>query len=414
MERVIAQLRVAIVLLAGTVLLHPSLVHVAALRALWGTALAYAVATVLAAPYRRLPLLGWDVGSRGLDWSFITLWILATGGLRSDFHVLYFLSILSTAMRFGLREVMLAAAGTVIGYFGVAFVAGPATPLEWQEAGVRMGFVVLFALGSGVLAREAHRHFRARLQEQAQRVAIQDVTATVAHDLSNPLAAVSGLVEIVLESAAATLSFDQRALLHRIDANTQQMRNLISNLLDAELIDRGQQSFRPLPLDLNTLVRRVVEAQVHQAEVKGIGLVLDLGPRLPLALLDERMLERLIANLLSNAVKFTPEQGAIRVSTRRHGSRVAIEVWDSGPPVPATLKSMLFDKFVRQKDSPGTGLGLYICKSIVAAHHGEISVRESGSGVAFIAELPIALVGQPQRHAPGLSAGTMGALATRA
>jgi two-component system sensor histidine kinase KdpD len=149
-------------------------------------------------------------------------------------------------------------------------------------------------------------------------------------------------------------------------------------------------------MDVNALVRRVVEAQAHQAEVKRIGLVLDLSPQLPPVLLDGSLIERLVANLLNNAVKFTPEDGAVRVSTEAHGASIRIEVWDSGPDVPASLRAALFEKFARQEDSPGIGLGLYICKSIVDLHQGKISLRNVGGGVSFVVELPVMALARPE------------------
>jgi signal transduction histidine kinase len=80
----------------------------------------------------------------------------------------------------------------------------------------------------------------------------------------------------------------------------------------------------------------------------------------------------------------------VRVSTRCDGTHFRIEVWDSGPNVPASLQAVLFEKFVRQSDSPGIGLGLYICKSIVDAHGGTIAVQKPPSGgVSFVVELPV-------------------------
>jgi len=391
MEKVIARLRVAVVLLAGAELLHaPShLVSGYWMLALWGASLAYALGTLMIEPYRRIPLAAWDVASALIDCSSITIGIVATGGERSALYLLYFLAVLSRAMRFGLRKVVITGCGTAVGYIAIVMLTSSDWNVPLQDAAFRMGYLMIFAVGSGVLAREVKRQFRARLTEEAQRLALQEVTATVSHDLMNPLAAVAGLVEMLLDSAAERLSFDQQETLHRVNANAQQMTNLVSNLLDAELIGRGHQSFRPAPVELNVLVRRVVEAQAHQAELKHIGLVLDLSNRLPVAMLDGRMIERLVANLLGNAVKFTPENGAIRVSTRQRGARLSVEVWDSGPQVPDALQRVLFEKFARQKDSPGVGLGLYICKSIVDAHSGEIFVRKAAEGVSFVAEFPL-------------------------
>jgi signal transduction histidine kinase len=392
MEGVIAQLRLAAVLLAGTEILRspaPVADH-RLLVVLWSAALIYGAGALLFEPYRHASLVAWNVVSGLLDWGLITLGIVLTNAAAGHLYLLYFLSVLSIAMRFGLCEVLVTSLGTAVGY--IAIVA--ASTGIWNEAvldgAVRMGYLVLFALGTGVSARELTRQFHARIKEEAQRLAVQEMTATVSHDLKNPLAAVSGLVDLLLDSATKNLTFDQRALLHRIDANTRQMVNLVGNLLDAELIESGQQSFRPAPADLNALVRHVVEAQAHQAEDKEIGLVLDLDPRLPAVAVDEHMIERLVANLLSNAVKFTPECGAVRVSTRQQGGAVTVEVWDSGPDVPPALQSMLFQKFVRQSDSSGIGLGLYICKSIVDTHRGMIDVQKPPSGgVSFVVELPL-------------------------
>jgi signal transduction histidine kinase len=398
MEKLIAQFRCAAVLLTGAVLLeaHPHLAALASHRPLllaaWCGVFVYAVAVLLAAPYRRLPTTVWQVASGFVDWGFITLAIVVTGVERSELYVLYFLSVLSIALRFGLREVVIAGVGTVAAYFGLVAATASDWSAAFQVAGTHMGYILLFAVGSGVLAREAKRQQRARLKGEARRRALEEVTATVSHDLRNPLAAITGLVEILLDAAPETLSFDQRALLHRIDANTQQMNNLVSNLLDAALIERGQQAFRPAPIDLNVVVRRVVEAQAHQAEVKQIGLVLDLSSHLPLVTLDSGMIERLVANLLHNAVKFTPESGAIRVSTRQGDAHVDVEVWNSGAHIPEALQATMFEKFARDDTSSGAGLGLYICKVIVALHRGTIAVHNvAGGGVAAVAGFPVSM-----------------------
>jgi signal transduction histidine kinase len=392
MEAVIARLRLGAVMLAGVEILRDAtaLSEHGTLVALWSAALIYAAGALLFEPYRHGSLVTWNVVSGLIDWALITVGIVLTGAAGSPLYLLYFLSVLSVAMRFGLREVLIATIGTAASYLALVAVTTGLWSGSLPQAAVHMGYLVLFAVGTGVSARELTRQFHARINDEAHRLAVQEMTTTVGHDLKNPLAAVSGLVDMLLDSAVQNLSFDQRALLHRIDANTRQMVNLVGNLLDAELIETGQQAFRPAPADLNAVVRRVVEAQAHQAEDKQIGLVLDLDASLPAIPLDDHMIERLVANLLSNAVKFTPTCGAVRVSTRLREAAASIEVWDSGPDVPPALRGMLFQKFVRQSDSPGIGLGLYICKSIVDTHRGTISLHKpSSGGVSFIVELPL-------------------------
>jgi K+-sensing histidine kinase KdpD len=391
MEKHIAWLRVGVVLLTGAEYLRTTQpLGSAFIVVLWEASMVYAAGVLLTEPYCRMPLRGWHVISGLIDWGFITLGIVLTGGGQSDLYLLYFLSVLSIALRYGPTEVVMAGLGTAVSYVVIVLLTAEVWPVMLRDAALRMGYLLLFAVGSGVLAREARRQFHARMREEARRVAVQEVTATVSHDLKNPLAAVTGLVEMLLDSTADVLTLDQRALLHRINANTRLMTELVGNLLEVELIECGRQAFQPAWLDLNALVRRVVEAQAHQAEEKHIGLVLDLNPQLPAAMLDGRSIERLVANLLGNAVKFTPHNGAIRVSTRCRDARVIVEVWDSGPDIPASLHPVLFEQFTHQSDSPGVGLGLYICKSIVEMHAGTISVdNPAGGGVLFVAELPV-------------------------
>jgi signal transduction histidine kinase len=391
-EKVIARLRLAVVLLVGAWFLPalPPLAGNGLLIAVWVAALAHAAAVVVARPYERAHRIATAVVSAAVDWALIALGLVASGVDHSDLYFLYFLWLLAVAIRCAPQAVMLASAGTALGYVGVVALAH-AGPLAVHNAGLRMGYLLVFAVGCSVLVQEARRQIRVRIREEGRRIAVDELTATVGHDLKSPLSTVTGLVEILLDSTIDTLSLDQRAVLHRINANTHQMNDLISNLLDAQSIERGRQPFRPRLVDLNEVVRGVVEAQAHQAEEKQLGLVLDLSPRLPVAMLDAGLIERLIANLLSNAVKFTPGSGAIRVSTRQRDSRIAVEVWDSGPGVPAPLQATLFEKFVRQDDSPGLGLGLYVCKSIVDMHHGTIGMQRTDGGVAFVAELPVAI-----------------------
>jgi len=392
MERVIAWLRLAVVLVTGvaSALVYGAVIgeHMDAVYG-WGVIALYAAAALWSRPYRNVSMAAWHVVSGALDWVAITFWVAVTGGIQSEFYLLYYLLILSIAMRYALGEVIVTGIGTAAAYVAVLLMTTDAQSASLEMAALRVSYLLVFAVGSGVLARENHRHFRERLRQEAQRVAVEDVTATVSHDLKNPLAAINGLIGMLLDSTSNTLSLEQQGLLHRINANALQMSNLVSNLLDAELIKRGRQAFRPTIIDLNEVVRRVVEAQAHQAEDKHIGLVLDLSGRLSAVSLDGRLIERLVANLLSNAVKYTPEDGAIRVSTAARGNHIVLEVWDSGPDVPVALQSAVFDKFVRDRNSSGVGLGLYICRRIVEMHQGKISIRRSGGGVAFVVEFPL-------------------------
>jgi signal transduction histidine kinase len=407
MQRGVAQLRVAAVVLTAGVLwfADPSYLPAGArLTVVLGVALLYAAGVAIAEPFRQLPAVWWDAFSGLIDWGFITALILATGGVRSQFYLLYFFLMVSVAMRCELRAVLLSGVGTVVGYVFIVVVSAKAGALGLHDASFRTGCLMLFSLGSAILAHEVGRHLRARVHAEARCRAVEEMTATVSHDLARPFAAIAGLVDVLLDSGADVLSPAQRTLLRRVSLNAEQGGSLAASLRDAEVIEQGHQPFRPALVDVNAIVRCVVEAQACQAEAKHISVALDLDQQLPQTLLDDHLIQRLVANLLNNALKFAPTHGAVRVTTGRRHAQLVIEVWDNGPDVPAALWASLFDKFVREEGSPGIGLGLYISKSIVDLHQGRILRRQVGEGVAFVVELPFAPCAQAAPPAPGLEA----------
>jgi two-component system sensor histidine kinase KdpD len=117
-----------------------------------------------------------------------------------------------------------------------------------------------------------------------------------------------------------------------------------------------------------------------------------LPPDLPLVNVDPVLIEQVFANLLENVVKYTPRGTPVEISARKIGPRIAVDVADSGPGIPPGEEAKLFDKFYRlQREAPqsGVGLGLAICKAIIAAHGGTISAaNRPAGGAVFRFELP--------------------------
>jgi len=393
MQKGVAQLRVAAVVLAGGVLWFAGPAGLSGRPGLilgLGIGFLYAVSIMCLEPFLCPPSRWWNGLSCLVDWGLITTLILATGGFGSEFYLLYFFLIVSVAMRYGRRTVLVSGAGTVMGYLAIVLMSAKGAGSGWDEASFRSGYIMLFSLGAAILAHEAVRHLQARVTAEARCRAVEEVTATVSHDLASPFAAIAGLVDLLLGSGAEPLTPEQQLLLRRVSLNAEQGGNLVANLRDVELIEQGRQPFRPALADVNAIVRRVTEAQACQAEAKGIRLEVELDKGLPPALVDDRLIQRLVINLLNNGLKFTPQDGVVRVTSRTHHSWLIIEVWDNGPDVPPALWSSLFEKFARDQSSPGVGLGLYISKLIVDLHHGRIFRRKMGEGVVFVVELPIA------------------------
>ena len=167
---------------------------------------------------------------------------------------------------------------------------------------------------------------------------------------------------------------------------------MIGDVLDTSRIDAGTFTYRFADVDLGALVRdSVAGVALAQDEVS---VVADVHGVLPTVRGDRDRLQQVLTNLLDNAVKYSPAGEEVTVNAFKQDSRVRIEVSDRGPGVPADQQRVIFEKFGRGQTTgspgkPGTGLGLYIARSITEAHGGVLEV-ESGpeAGATFTLVLP--------------------------
>lgn len=217
--------------------------------------------------------------------------------------------------------------------------------------------------------------------------------AMVSHELRSPLSGVKGAVTNLLDPRALLDPAEVRQFHQIIDVNTDRMRDLISDLLDAARIQAGSLSTKPEPSDLALLIdeaRRVfLSAGAEQ------NLVIEVPPRLPRVMADRQRIIQVVTNLLSNAGRSSPRSSTIRVSAEVTGVHVQISVLDEGRGITAELLPHLFRKFSRvdaEAQGGDTGLGLAISKGIVEAHGGRIWAESGGAGLGarFRFTLPVA------------------------
>ena len=220
--------------------------------------------------------------------------------------------------------------------------------------------------------------------------------ATVSHELRTPLTAIKGSVTTLLDPAAALLPAESRQFHRIIDAQTDRLRALISDLLDVARIDAGTLAIAPEPTALAVLVEEA--RNVFQSGRSRHHLHVDLAPDLPWVLADRQRLVQVLNNLLANAARHADEAAPIRVTAGREGVYVAVVVADEGRGVAAEHLPHLFRKFTRiagddrRGELEGTGLGLAICKGIIEAHGGRIWAESDGPGrgARFTFTLPVA------------------------
>jgi two-component system phosphate regulon sensor histidine kinase PhoR len=188
------------------------------------------------------------------------------------------------------------------------------------------------------------------------------------------------------------LSAEQReSFLALIEHETTRLATLVGDVLDTSRIDSGSFSYSFTDVDVAELVRQsAAAAEGGQDEVR---VYANLRGPLPKLRGDRERLRQVITNLVDNAVKYSPSGGEVTIDAYAENGRISVEVRDRGPGVPREHQSLIFEKFGRagrDHGRPGTGLGLYIARSIAQAHGGSLGVRSAtDEGATFTLELPV-------------------------
>jgi hypothetical protein len=240
-------------------------------------------------------------------------------------------------------------------------------------------------------ALERERLAAARLRELDQ--VKNDFVATVSHDLRTPLTSIIGNTELLLDGDAGPLGSVQRRLLDAVDRNCRRLDTLVGDLLLLSRIESGTLHVQCQPV----VVREVVDGAIEALAAKltsDVELSVDMPAGPVLVNGDPHQLERVVTNLVGNALKFTPAGGRVAVTVSAGPDQVRLQIADTGIGIPAEELPQVFDRFFRssrsqQQESPGTGLGLTIAKSIVDLHHGVIrAAANPGGGTVITITLP--------------------------
>jgi signal transduction histidine kinase len=225
-----------------------------------------------------------------------------------------------------------------------------------------------------------------------------------AHDLRNPLSAIKGYAEMVMEDAQTLAQGVGPDLLNctkelevtgqRIGETTARMAEMVQNLLDANRIERGEMKLNLAPTALGPVLSSVVGTQRSHATAKQQTLHLESETNPGVVLVDPSVTVQILENLVSNAVKYSPPGKNIFVRFKKLPEAARIEVQDEGPGLSADDQKKLFGKFARLSAKPtggehSTGLGLSIVKKMVEAMSGKVWCESQlGQGATFIVEFP--------------------------
>ncbi|MDO8734006.1 MAG: GAF domain-containing protein [Elusimicrobiota bacterium] len=221
-----------------------------------------------------------------------------------------------------------------------------------------------------------------------------DFVSIVSHELRTPLTAIKGFVHVVLSEEAGKINEQQKNFLGIVDQSSDHLNRLISDLLDLSKIESGLITLKPEQLDLADVVKKSAETNINQIKNKDIELQLEIDKELPKISGDHSRLMQVYNNLISNAVKFTDIRGQITITVKEKGDFIISSISDNGIGIPKEEHKKIFDKFYQVDSSHtriarGTGLGLFIVKTIVELHGGNIWLDSTpGSGSTFSFLLP--------------------------
>ena len=217
------------------------------------------------------------------------------------------------------------------------------------------------------------------------------------HDLRSPLTVLKGVGGMLEANMLGTLEPHQMGLVEKILTGVNQMEALVDNIQDAGRFDpeTGFYELDRSPSDLNDIVQRIVQRQLVPAEKQELTLVMLQPEDVPILNVDSNMIERAIINLVDNAIKYTPNGGLIEIGIKVADEQVLISVSDNGYGISSEDAKRLFQRHfrIRRREHArvkGSGLGLFIVRSVAFHHDGEAWVQSvEGQGSTFYMSIPL-------------------------
>jgi signal transduction histidine kinase/ActR/RegA family two-component response regulator len=214
-------------------------------------------------------------------------------------------------------------------------------------------------------------------------VAAGRLTASIAHEINNPLQAVKNCLHLAVRADIPKKK--QQEYLNMANQELDRLISTVHRMLD--FYRPG--SIAPQPVEISALLQHVINLLSPQLKERNIRVTMDISSKLPLIIAVGSQLQQVFINLILNAYDAMPGGGGLKISARRVSDDIEIRVKDTGPGIPAAESSHIFEPFVSTKEG-GTGLGLSVSYGIISAHGGSIDlVPHTRSGACFRVKLPV-------------------------
>ena len=303
--------------------------------------------------------------------------------------LLYLLAVVGVALRFG-RGPVVAASILGVAAFDYFFVL-PSGTFRVDDPQYLITFAMMLAVGwiiswlTDTVRARARAQAELAIEAETERIR-NALLASISHDLRTPLAVIAGASSSLVEGGERMTAPERAALAQSVFRESQEMSELIAKVLQMTRLETGlvlERDWCSIAEIAASVLRRLKPRLADHL------MMLDLPDDLPLARIDGALIEQALANLLENAARHTPPRTLIRLRAYLERGEMVISVEDFGPGLPEGDLERLFEKF-RHGERRGAGLGLAICRAIVALHGGRIwAERLPGVGSAFRFTLPL-------------------------
>lgn len=214
-----------------------------------------------------------------------------------------------------------------------------------------------------------------------------EFVSLASHELRTPMTAIKSYLWLVLQGEDGALNDKQKLYIQRSYSSVERLMKLVNDMLNISRIESGRLTINMQKVDLPKLTQEVVEEVTPRAKEEEVNVVIVPVSSLPPVIADPDKMKEVLFNLIGNSLKFTPKDGSITISFMQNGEFIETKIKDTGSGISAENLPKLFQKFGLVPDSyavnktaSGTGLGLYICRSIIELHMGRIWVSSAGVG----------------------------------
>lgn len=232
-------------------------------------------------------------------------------------------------------------------------------------------------------------------EERAVDKAKTEFVSLTSHQLRTPLTTIKWYSQMLLNGDAGELNAEQRDYLDEVLLSANEMTAILNTFLNVSRIELGTFSVEPETIDVRAVVESVAHEVAPDLQKKKLIFNKNYSPSLPLLKADRKLLRVILQNLLTNSVRYTPEGGEISIALSTKDKNFIIVIKDNGYGIPEAEQAQIFKKMFRASNAAvhnteGTGLGLYLVKSILDSVHGKIRfVSKEGWGTEFYVTLPL-------------------------